>query len=105
VLILQNFTSESGRIRYFVFDLLCYENRDLTPLPLIRRRDMLRSLIKFDDARVKIAEYVEASAEQMVGAVREQRWRAIFIVFWLLKCGTWPVVRDFDAAYQTGGER
>jgi DNA ligase D-like protein (predicted ligase) len=75
--LLQNFTSESGRIRYFVFDLLCYDNHDLTRLPLFKRRDMLRSLMKFDDARVKIAEYVEASADQMLLAVREQRLEGI----------------------------
>ena len=61
--LLQNFTSEAARIRYFVFDLLCYNNRDLTGLPLLKRRDMLRSLIKFEGGRVKISEFVEASAE------------------------------------------
>jgi DNA ligase D-like protein (predicted ligase) len=71
--LLQNFTSEAGRIRYFVFDLLCYDNHDLMRLPLFKRRDMLRSLINFDGARVKISEYVEASAEQVLLAVREQR--------------------------------
>jgi DNA ligase D-like protein (predicted ligase) len=75
--LLQNFTSEAGRIRYFVFDLLFYDNRDLMHLPLIKRREMLRSLIKFDDARVKISEYVEASAERMLSAVREQRLEGI----------------------------
>jgi DNA ligase D-like protein (predicted ligase) len=75
--LLQNFTSEAGRIRYFIFDLLCYENRDLTGLPLLRRREMLRSRIKFDDGRVKISEFVEASAEQMLNAVREQRLEGI----------------------------
>jgi DNA ligase D-like protein (predicted ligase) len=75
--LLQNFTSESGRIRYFVFDLLCYDNHDLTRMPLFKRRDMLRSLIKFDDARVKISEYVEASADQMLAAVRELRLEGI----------------------------
>jgi ATP-dependent DNA ligase len=75
--LLQNFTRESGRIRYFVFDLLCYKNRDLTRLPLLKRRGMLRSLIKFDHARVKIAEYVEASADQMLRAVREQRLEGV----------------------------
>jgi ATP dependent DNA ligase domain len=71
--LLQNFASESGRIRYFVFDLLCYENRDLTRLYLMKRRDMIRSLIKFGDSRVKIAEYIETSAGKMLVAVREQR--------------------------------
>jgi ATP-dependent DNA ligase len=38
---------------------------------------MLRSLIRFDDARVKISEFVEASAEQMLAAVTEQRLEGI----------------------------
>jgi DNA ligase D-like protein (predicted ligase) len=75
--LLQNFTSEAGRIRYFVFDLLCYNNRDLTGLPLVKRREMLRSLIKFEAGRVKISDFVEASAEQMLSAVREQRLEGI----------------------------
>ena len=75
--LLQNFTSEAGRIRYFVFDLLCYNHRDLTRLPLLKRRDMLRSLIKFDGGRVKISEFVDASPEQMLSAVREQRLEGI----------------------------
>jgi ATP-dependent DNA ligase len=51
--LLQNFTSESGRIRYFVFDLLCYKNRNLTRLPLLKRRELLRAL-KFDGGRIAI---------------------------------------------------
>jgi ATP-dependent DNA ligase len=74
--LLQNFTSESARIRYFVFDLLCYRDRDLTRLPLLKRRDMLRSL-KFDHGRIAISEYVEASAEQMLSAVRDQRLEGV----------------------------
>jgi DNA ligase D-like protein (predicted ligase) len=75
--LLQNFTSQAGRIRYFVFDLLCYDNHDLMRLPLFKRRDMLRSLIKFDHARVKISEYVEASTAHVLLAVREQRLEGI----------------------------
>jgi len=52
-------------------------NRDLTRLPLLKRRDMLRSLIKFEAGRVKISEFVEASAEQMLSAAREQRLEGI----------------------------
>jgi DNA ligase D-like protein (predicted ligase) len=75
--LLQNFTSESGRIRYFVFDLLCYQHRDLTSLPLIERREMLRSLIAVDSERIRISDHVEASAEQMLAAVREQRLEGV----------------------------
>jgi ATP-dependent DNA ligase len=74
--LLQNFTSESARIRYFLFDLLCYQDHDLLRLPLVKRREMLRSL-KFDTGRVVIADYVEASAEQTLTAVREQRLEGV----------------------------
>jgi ATP dependent DNA ligase domain len=74
--LLQNFTSESSRIRYFLFDLLCYKDRDLTRLPLVKRRGLLRSL-KFDDQRIVIGDYIEVSAEQMLAAVREQRLEGV----------------------------
>jgi DNA ligase D-like protein (predicted ligase) len=74
--LLQNFTSESSRIRYFLFDLLCYKDRDLTRLPLVQRRGLLRSL-KFDGQRIVIADYIEVSAEQMLAAVREQRLEGV----------------------------
>jgi DNA ligase D-like protein (predicted ligase) len=75
--LLQNFASESGRIRYFIFDLLCYKSRDLTRLPLIERREMLQSLIAVDSERIRISDHVEASAEQMLVAVREQRLEGV----------------------------
>jgi len=39
--LLQNFKSAAKRIQFYVFDLLCYENRDLTHLDLVKRREML----------------------------------------------------------------
>ena len=42
--LLQNYRSEARRIRYFVFDLLCYDNRDTTCLPLVERRILLHTL-------------------------------------------------------------
>ena len=72
----QNYASESARIRYFLFDLLCYKNHDLVRLPLVKRREMLRAL-KFDAGRVAISDYVEASAEQMLSAVRTQRLEGV----------------------------
>jgi ATP-dependent DNA ligase len=75
--LLQNFTGEAARIRYFVFDLLCYKYRDLTGLPLRERRKLLGSLVKLDGGRIRLSEYVEASADQMLAAVREQRLEGV----------------------------
>jgi ATP dependent DNA ligase domain len=36
--LLQNFRGAAARIHYYIFDLLCYEGRDLTRLPLVERR-------------------------------------------------------------------
>jgi DNA ligase D-like protein (predicted ligase) len=72
---LQNFVSEAGRIRYFVFDLLRYKGRDLTGLPLIERRKILGSLELF--GRIQIADYFEANGDDLVRAAREQQLEGI----------------------------
>jgi ATP-dependent DNA ligase len=46
--LLQNFRSEAKRIRFFVFDLLCHQNHDLTGLKLVQRRELMRTLIFTD---------------------------------------------------------
>ena len=69
--LLQNYRLDAGRIRYFVFDLLCHQNRDTTRLPLVERRDLLRTL-KFQSPRIQIVEYLETSAANMLAAVKEQ---------------------------------
>src|SRR5215467_4281299 len=43
--LLQNFRAEASRIHYYVFDLLCWNDRDVTGLPLIERRELLKSLV------------------------------------------------------------
>jgi ATP-dependent DNA ligase len=70
--LLQNFRSEVSRIHFFVFDLLVYEGRDLTRLPLIERRDIMRSVLRFKSGRIRISDYIEATATDMLDAVREQ---------------------------------
>jgi bifunctional non-homologous end joining protein LigD len=70
--LLQNFRSAASHIHYFVFDLLVYDGRDLTRLPLVERREIMRSALKFKSPRIRISDYVEASATDMLDAVREQ---------------------------------
>jgi bifunctional non-homologous end joining protein LigD len=70
--LLQNFRAEASRIHYFVFDLLVYQNRDLTRLPLVERRELIRSLLKFRSPRIRISDSVEASAADMLDAIRHQ---------------------------------
>jgi DNA ligase D-like protein (predicted ligase) len=43
--LLQNFRSAESRIVYYAFDILVHEGRRLTGLPLLERRDILRSVV------------------------------------------------------------
>ena len=69
--LLQNYRRDAGRIRYFVFDLLCHQNRDTTSLALVERRELLRSL-KFLSPRIQFVDYLETSVANIVAAVQEQ---------------------------------
>src|SRR6266403_6397065 len=59
--LLQNFRAEASRIRYYIFDLLCWKGRDLTDLPLIERRALLKALVLVKDRRIRTWDYVEAA--------------------------------------------
>jgi DNA ligase D-like protein (predicted ligase) len=74
--LLQNFRSEASRIHYFIFDLLICNDRDLTKLPLVERRKLLKSL-KLASGRIRIAEQFEASAHDMLAAVRQQQLEGV----------------------------
>src|SRR6266404_7105204 len=50
--LLQNFRSAASHMHYFVFDLLIYQGRDLTRLPLVERREIMRSALKFKSPRI-----------------------------------------------------
>jgi DNA ligase D-like protein (predicted ligase) len=86
--LLQNYRRDAGRIRYFVFDLLCYQNRDTTCLPLIERRELLRS-VKFQSPRIQFLDFLETSAANMVAAAKQQGLEGV-------------VAKRKDSLYQPG---
>jgi DNA ligase D-like protein (predicted ligase) len=75
--LLQNSRAEASRIQYYVFDLLCWEDRDLTRVPMFERRALLKSLVVIRDKRIRIADYFEAAPKDLLSAVREQRLEGI----------------------------
>jgi DNA ligase D-like protein (predicted ligase) len=75
--LLQNFQAEASRIHYYIFDLLVCKDRDLTRLPLVERRALLKSLVVIRDKRIRISDYVEAGATELLAAVREQHLEGI----------------------------
>ncbi len=70
--LLQHSRSAVSRICYFIFDLLIYKGHDLTRLPLLERRNIINSELKFRSPRIRIADYFETPAADMLSAVREQ---------------------------------
>ena len=75
--LLQNFRAEASRIRYYIFDLLCWEGRDLTHVPMVERRAVLKSVVVIPDKRIRISDYFEAAPKDLLAAVREQRLEGI----------------------------
>jgi bifunctional non-homologous end joining protein LigD len=71
--LLQNFRDSSSQIVYYVFDLLVYQDSDLTRLPLKARRGPMLSVLKFRSSRVFASEFFEVSAEIMLQSARELR--------------------------------
>jgi len=74
--LLQNFRTGERYIQYYVFDLLCLNNRDTTKLKLVERRELLKTL-SFKDRRIKIIDYIEAEPAELLRAVREQRLEGV----------------------------
>jgi len=70
--LLQNSRAEASRIQYYIFDLLCWKDRDLTRVPMVERRALLKSLVAIRDKRIRIADYFEAAPKDLLSAVREQ---------------------------------
>jgi ATP-dependent DNA ligase len=75
--LLQNFRADASRIQYYIFDLLCWKDRDLTRVPLVERRALLKSVAVILARRIRIADYFEAAPNDLLAAVREQRLEGI----------------------------
>ncbi len=90
--LLQNFRAEASRIRYYIFDLLCWEDRDLTHVPMVERRALLNSVVVIPDKRIRISDYFEAAPKDLLSAVREQRLEGI-------------IGKRKDSLYQPGKRR
>ena len=87
--LLQHYRTEASHIHFFVFDLLVYEDRDLMHLPLIERREIMRWVLDFTSPRIRIADYIAASAKDMLDAIRGQGFEGV-------------VGKRKDSLYETG---
>jgi len=58
-----------GDPRFYAFDLLYLNGRDLRKLPLIERKARLRKIIPPQPSRVLLCDYIEASGEELFNAI------------------------------------
>jgi bifunctional non-homologous end joining protein LigD len=66
---LQNWRSEAdGELVYYVFDLIWYEGRDLTDLPLSKRQEILAEILPQNDDRVRLSQIFKASGTEFFKA-------------------------------------
>ena len=67
--LLQNFRSAESRIVYYAFDILVHEGRRLTGLPLLERRDILRSVVEPGE-HVALSQVSDRPAAEMLRFVK-----------------------------------
>lgn len=75
--LLQQFRAKAPHIHYFIFDLLVLKGRDLTILPLEKRIEMMDSAVVLRSPRIRISEQFDASAHNILAAVREQELEGV----------------------------
>ena len=69
---LQDFPKSSGgHLIYYVFDILFHEGRDLTALPLVQRKELLKSILP-SDGRIKYSEHIRKDGISFFAAAKQK---------------------------------
>ncbi|PAW92780.1 DNA ligase D [Mucilaginibacter sp. MD40] len=69
---LQNWRSEAdGELVYYIFDILWYNGKDLTSLPLSQRQAILKEVIPDNDDRVRLSQTFKANGTEFFEAARK----------------------------------
>jgi len=69
---LQNWQNTPVQLQYFIFDILWMDGYDLTKLPLIKRKALLRKLIPEDDPVIKYSDHVVGEGKVFFNAALKQ---------------------------------
>ncbi len=73
---LRHFKASASRIHYFLFDLLVLHGRDLTNMPLTKRRELMKSVLKLPSQGIRVSEQFDIAAENML-SVRHSKFVAL----------------------------
>jgi len=75
---LQNWRSEAdGDLVYYVFDLLWYEGKDVTGLPLYERQAILKEILPANDDRVRLSQTFTTSGLEFFEAAKTMQLEGI----------------------------
>ncbi|MET1055718.1 MAG: DNA ligase D [Pedobacter sp.] len=66
---LQNWNSEKdGELVYYVFDMIWYDGKDLSDLPLVDRQSILASVLPLDDDRIRLSKVYKSEGIEFFNA-------------------------------------
>lgn len=68
---LQNRKSGKGHLLYYVFDILHFQGHDLTNLPLLRRKELLKKILPFDP-KIKFSDHIGKDGISFFNAAKEK---------------------------------
>lgn len=86
---LQNWRSEAdGELVYYVFDIIWLDGKDLTELPFLQRREILKQVIPYDD-RIRLSEIFTESGTDFYKAAKQNGLEGI-------------IAKKADSAYYPG---
>jgi bifunctional non-homologous end joining protein LigD len=67
---LQNFPSYGGQLVYYVFDVLHLDGRDLTGLPLRRRKELLKQIIPSASPQLRYCDHIDTEGKSFFEAIK-----------------------------------
>lgn len=74
---LQNDMHEKGNIHYYLFDILWLNGHDLTSIPLLQRKELLKVLIKGTFKHLHFLTFIEKDGKQFFDAVQSKQQEGI----------------------------
>ncbi len=76
--LLQNYSRQSkGHLIYYVFDLLYLNGRDLKSIPLIQRKEILRSILPENNPKIKFCDHIEKKGKQFFKKVSKNNFEGM----------------------------
>jgi bifunctional non-homologous end joining protein LigD len=70
--LLQNWQNTPAQLQFFIFDIIWLNGYDVTLLPLVERKRILKEILPEDDTVIKYSDHVEAKGEEFFKVALKQ---------------------------------